>query len=105
MSDFVDDLVSRLELFKDVLLRLDNKDKSISQFVSREDVVFFLRIIDGQLEVEDFVVEGFNVVGLFFMVCVYFLVLMIFMRNFEEFVEKVRRIFQNVVFKEDLFLL
>lgn len=102
MPDLVDDLASRLEPLKDVLLRLDNKDKSTSQPASREDVVSLLRTIDGQPGVEDFVVEGLNAAGPLFMVCVHLLVPMTLMRNPEEFAEKARRTPQNAAFKEDL---
>ena len=101
MPEFVDDLASRLEPLKDVLSRLDNKDKSTSQPASREDVVSLLRTIDGQPEVEDFAVEGLNAAGPLFMVCVHLLVPLTLMRNPAEFAEKARRTPQNASFKED----
>ena len=101
MPDFVDDLASRLEPLNDMLSRLDNKDKSTSQPASREDVASLLRTIDGQPEVEDFVVEGLNAAGPLFMVCVHLLVPMTLMRNPDEFAEKARRTPQNAAFKED----
>ena len=101
MPEFVDDLASRIEPLKDVLSRLDNKDKSTSQPASREYVVSLLRTIDGQPEVEDFAVEGLNTAGPLFMVCVHLLVPMTLMRNPEDFAEKSRCTPQNAAFKED----
>lgn len=100
MPDFVDDLASRLEPPKDVLSRLDNKDKSTSQPASRERCRVPLAD-HGQPEVEDFVVEGLNAASPLFMVCVHLLVPMTLMRNPEEFAEKGRRTPQNAAFKED----
>lgn len=54
-----------------------------------------LRIIIGELDLEERIREGLNVVGVFFMVCVYLLVFLILMRNSEDFAEKVRRILVN----------
>lgn len=54
-----------------------------------------LRIIIGELDLEECIREGLNVVGVFFMVCVYLLVFLILMRNSEDFAEKVRRILVN----------
>ena len=101
MPEFVQDLASRLEPLKDVLSRLDNKDKSTSQPASREDVVSLLRTINGQPEVEDFAVDGLNAAGPLFMVCVHLLVPMTLMRNPEEFAEKARHTPQNAAIKED----
>ena len=102
MPDFVDDLASCLEPLKDVLSRLDNKDKSTSKPASREDVMSLLGTIDGQPEVEDFAVESLNAAGPLFTVCVHLLVPMTLMRNPEEFVEKARCTPQNAAFKEAL---
>ena len=101
MPEFLEDLASRLEPLKDVLSRLDNKDKSTSRPASCEDMVSLLRTIDGQPEVEDFAVDGFNAAGPLFMVCVHLLVPMTLMRKREEFAEKARRTPQNAAFKED----
>ena len=90
-----------MEPLKDVLSRLDNKDKSTSQPASREDVISLLRTIDGDPEVEDFAMEGLNAAGPLFMVCVHLLVPLALMRNPEEFAEKARRTPQNASFKED----
>ena len=101
MPEFVDNLASRLEPLKDVLSRLDNKDKSTSQPGSRDDVVSLLRTIDGEPEVEEFALEGLNAAGPLFMVCVHLLVPLTLMRNPEEYAEKARRTPQNASFKED----
>ena len=101
MPEFVEDLASRLEPLKDVLSRLDNKDKSTSQPGSRDDVVSLLRTIDGDPKVEDFALEGLNAAGPLFMVCVHLLVPLTLMRNPEEYAEKARRTPQNASFKED----
>ena len=101
MPEFVEDLASRLEPLKDVLSRLDNKDKSTSQPGSWDDVVSLMRTIDGDPEVEDFALEGLNAAGPLFMVCVHLLVPLTLMRNPEEYAEKARRTPQNASFKED----
>ena len=101
MPEFVDNLASRLEPLKDVLSRLDNKDKSTSQPASREDVVSLLRTIDGQPEVEEFALEGLNAAGPLVMVCIHLLVPLTLMRNPEDYAEKARRTPQNASFKED----
>lgn len=99
--EFVEDIASRFEPLRDVLSRLDNKDKSTSQPASREDVVSLLRTIDGAPEVEDFAINDLNAASPLFMICVHLLVPMTLMRNPEEFAEKARRTPQNAAFKED----
>ena len=101
MPKFVEDLASRFKPLRDIPSGLDNKDKSMTQLASREDMVSLLHTIDGQAEVEDFVMYGLNAASPLFVICVHVLVPTTLMRNPEEFAEKACRTPQNVGFKED----
>ena len=101
VPDFLDEYLAYFEPLKDALSRLDNKDKSTSQPPTREDVIFVLRTLDCEPDLEACIIDGLNAAGALFMLSVHLLAPLTLMRNPEDFAEKCRRTQAAQHFKED----
>lgn len=101
VPDFLDEYLAYFEPLKDALSRLDNKDKSTSQPPTREDVIFVLRTLDCEPDLEACIIDELNAAGALFMLSVHLLAPLTLMRNPEDFTEKCRRTQAAQHFKED----
>lgn len=81
VPEFVQDLLQLLQSLSAALSRLDNKDKSTTEPPTREDVISVLRTLDGDVDLEESIVDGFNVAGLLLMKCIHLLVRQTLMWN------------------------
>ena len=74
MPKFVDNLLSHFQPLTDALSSLYNRDLSMSEPPSREDVVSVLHTIGGEPDLDDFVINGLNAAGPLFLMCIHTLV-------------------------------
>lgn len=100
-SEFVEDLLNSLDDLLPALARMDNKDKSDITPASKEDVVGLLRNIDQNTDLQDAIIDGFNVAGPVMILTMQVLAIQTLMRNPEEFAQKLTVVPQCQAFKDN----